>query len=98
VGLLSVTLHVHAAFLLQQRRTININNRTKLFILPFLPTQLAILIGPCSVFFASRALDLLSVILPLAATLLAWTCLSALEDGEKGIAELEKLKYEAKGA
>jgi hypothetical protein len=86
------------AFLLQQRRTINISNRTTVFIPPFLPTQLAILVSPCGVFFAPRALDLFPVILPLATALLVWTCLSALKDGEKGIAELEKLKYEAKGA
>jgi hypothetical protein len=97
-SLFTIALHVHAGFLLQQRRTINISNRITVFIPPFLPTQLAILIVPCSVFVASRALDVLSVILPLAATLLAWACLIAIKDGEKGITELEKLKYEAKGA
>jgi hypothetical protein len=84
VTLLSVVLQLHVAFLLQHRRTININNRKTLFIPPFLPTQVAILIGPCSVFFASRALGLLSMIFPLEATLLACTGLNALEDGEKG--------------
>jgi hypothetical protein len=52
--LLAIALHVHAGFLLQQRRKI-VNNRTTVFIPPSLPTRLA-LIRRCSVFFASRAI------------------------------------------
>lgn len=93
-----LALHAQAVLLLQQKRTIAIGNNATISIPPFLPIQFTTLFGPLFALLFPQNIEPLLVIMPLVATVLAWMCLGAVEDGAKGLAELEKLKYTAKGA
>ncbi|KAG8834129.1 hypothetical protein FRC18_002562 [Serendipita sp. 400] len=95
--LLHLVLHAHGLFVLRQQTFIVFGNND-IKIPSFMPTQLLIGLYPLLSALTSTRIDWMFAGAPIVATLVTWASLSAIEEGRKGISDLQQLKYNAKGA
>jgi hypothetical protein len=94
---LHILLHMHAIYVLREQKTIIVAENT-IELSPFLPAQLLVLIQPLLLLLQSAEIDWIEICPPTVATLVAWICLSAVEEGRRGVEGLGGLRYTAKGA
>ena len=94
---LHILLHMHALYVLREQKTIILVENT-IDLPPFLPVQLLVLIQPLLLLLQSADVDWIEISPPPLATLVAWICLSAVEEGRRGVEGLGGLMYTAKGA
>jgi hypothetical protein len=92
-----ILLHVHALYVLREQKTIIFAKNT-IELPSFLPVQLLVLVQPLLLLLQSADVDWIEISPPSLATLVAWICLSAVEEGRRSVEGLGGLMYTAKGA
>lgn len=98
LALLYLVLHTHSVWLLERRRFFSVTDNAATSVPSFLPTQLATLIGPLLAFFYPQDIQVLYIVIPLVATVIAWICYRIAEDGAKRVTEFEMLLHDAKSS
>jgi len=96
-NILNILLHMHAIYVLREQKTVVLAENT-VELPPFLPVQLLVLVQPVLLLLQSADVSWVEISPPTLATLVAWICLSAVEEGRRGVEGLGGLMYAAKGA
>ncbi|KAG8831111.1 hypothetical protein FRC17_003639, partial [Serendipita sp. 399] len=99
-GLFHLCLHAHAMLVLRRREEGNFSEigGKRIETPPFLPTQLLVVLYPALSSLMASRVDWAFAAAPLVATGVVWISLKAIEEGKRGISNLQTLKYDAKGA
>jgi len=96
-NILHILLHLHALSVLRGQGTITVEDNA-ITLPPFLPVQLLVLIQPLSILLQSAEVDWIQFAPPPLASLVAWVCISAMDEGRRAVEALGGLMYAAKGA